>query len=106
MAHDTPPADSLLAALDAARRRQKLTYKALAQHTGLSELAVGKILQHKTSPRLSSLEALADALGLALLAVPRELAEGLRGTSQPAPPRVLTRIQKLRRGGGPAGEGG
>lgn len=94
---------SLLDTLETARRRQKLTYKALAQHTGLSELAVGKILQGKASPRLSSLEALADALGLALLAVPREMAEGLRAPSEPAAPRVQTRIQKLR---GPAGEGG
>ena len=97
------PPLSLLETFETARRRQKLTYKALAQHTGLSELAVGRILQGKASPRLSSLEALADALGLALLALPREWAEGLHGPSEPAAPRVQTRIQKLR---GPAGEGG
>lgn len=88
---------SLADELDAARAARGLSYKTLADRTGLSTLAVRQALQGRTALRATSLMALADELGLELALVPQEVAASLRsaGARPDANPRVLSDVERL-----------
>ncbi len=88
---------SLAAELEAARLARGLTYKTLAERTGLSTLAVRQALQGRTALRATNLMALAEELGLELALVPREMAASLRSASADptAAPRVLSDVERL-----------
>jgi transcriptional regulator with XRE-family HTH domain len=86
----------LSSALQAARREQKLSYKDLAAATGLTVLSVRRALDGSTASRATTLMALADCLGLALLLLPKPVATGLHAsvTAHQAPAR-LTFVDQL-----------
>lgn len=63
--------------LEAERQRLKLDYQAIAAATGLTPLAVRSALQGRTAPRITTLMAIADQLGLEVLLLPKALATGL-----------------------------
>lgn len=82
--------------LEAERRQQKVTYDELATAAGLTPLATRRALKGETAPRITTLMALADRLGLEVVLVPKPVAAGL----QPAAPkayRPLSRVEKLTR---------
>lgn len=96
----------LAAALEAQRRLQKASYEALAKAAGITPLAARRALQAQTAPRVSTLMALADRLGLELVLVPKLVAHGLE-SSEPAAPdvrRPLTAVDKLAASLAPADE--
>ncbi|WP_041675574.1 helix-turn-helix domain-containing protein [Ramlibacter tataouinensis] len=80
--------------LEAARLQRRLTYGELADSAGLSPLAVRQALQGKSAPRITSVMALADKLGLEVVVVPKVVAEGLAG-AMPAPAPALTVVDRL-----------
>jgi len=63
--------------LEAERQRLKLDYQAIAGKTGLTPLSVRSALQGRTAPRITTLMAIADQLGLEVLLLPKVLAQGL-----------------------------
>lgn len=63
--------------LEAERQRLKLDYQAIAAATGLTPLSVRSALQGRTAPRITTLMAIADQLGLEVLLLPKVLATGL-----------------------------
>lgn len=69
----------LAEALSAARQVQNLTIKDLAARAGMTPLAVSQALEGKSALRAQNLMALADALGLELLLVPKVVAQSMGG---------------------------
>lgn len=82
--------------LEGERQRLKLDYQALAERTGLTPLSVRNILQGRTAPRITTLMAIADQLGLEVLLLPKVVAAGLQSHSvqEPAPP-ALSRVDRI-----------
>lgn len=80
-------------ALTAAQKSSRVTATALAQKTGLSTLAVRKILSGESAPRLTNAMALASELGLELVLLPKDAAQSLAGNHQ-AERTVLTDIER------------
>lgn len=80
-------------ALAAAQKASRVTATALAQKTGLSALAVRKILSGESAPRLTNAMALASELGLELVLLPKEAAQSLAGSPQ-AERTVLTDVER------------
>jgi transcriptional regulator with XRE-family HTH domain len=82
--------------LEGERQRLVLDYQALAERTGLTPLSVRHILQGRTAPRVTTLMAIADQLGLELLLLPKVVATGLQAHSveEPAPP-ALSRVDRI-----------
>jgi len=70
--------------LEGARKRQKLSYKALAARVGLTPLAVSQALSGKSALRAHNLMALADELGLELMLLPKVVARSYQPGSTPA----------------------
>ena len=85
------------AVLEASRKQHKLSYDALAQACGLTPLATRRALHAKSAPRVTTLMALADRLGLELVLVPKAVAHGL-STTQDEVPRPLSAVEKLAAG--------
>ncbi|WP_411877652.1 helix-turn-helix domain-containing protein [Polaromonas sp. YR568] len=82
--------------LEDERRRLMLDYQALAQRTGLTPLSVRNILQGRTAPRVTTLMAIADQLGLELLLLPKVVATGLQAHSvEEAAPPALSRVDRI-----------
>ena len=94
--------------LEDERRRLMLDYQALAERTGLTPLSVRNVLQGRSAPRITTLMALADPLGLEVLLLPKVVATGLQAHSveEPAPPalsrvdRIVAETAQLAAGGG------
>lgn len=82
--------------LEGERRRLMLDYQTLAERTGLTPLSVRNILQGRTAPRITTLMAIADQLGLEVLLLPKVVAAGLQPHSaqEPAPP-ALSRVDRI-----------
>ena len=82
--------------LEDERRRLMLDYQALAERTGLTPLSVRNVLQGRSAPRITTLMALADPLGLEVLLLPKVVATGLQAHSveEPAPP-ALSRVDRI-----------
>ena len=47
-----------------ARRRRRISLKELSQKSGISKSAINDIENNKVSPRVNTLEKIADALGM------------------------------------------
>lgn len=82
--------------LEDERQRLMLDYQALAERTGLTPLSVRNVLQGRTAPRITTLMAIADQLGLEVLLLPKVAAAGLQSHSvqEPAPP-ALSRVDRI-----------
>ena len=86
--------------LEAERQRLKLDYQAIAAATGLTPLSVRSVLQGRTAPRITTLMAIADQLGLEVLLLPKVLAQGLEahggigaGAGEPEP--ALSQVDRI-----------
>lgn len=75
--------------LTSAQRERGVTATELAEKTGLSDQSVRAMLHGVTAPRLTNAIALADALGLELVLVPKAMAEGMRASTQPRQVRTV-----------------
>jgi transcriptional regulator with XRE-family HTH domain len=82
--------------LENERQRLMLDYQALAERTGLTPLSVRNVLQGRAAPRITTLMAIADQLGLEVLLLPKVVAVGLQGyaVQEPAPP-ALSRVDRI-----------
>ena len=82
--------------LEGQRQGLKLDYQALAEKTGLTPLSVRNVLQGRTAPRITTLMAIADQLGLEVLLLPKAVAAGLsvHSAQEPAPP-ALSRVDRI-----------
>lgn len=82
--------------LEDERQALRLDYQALAEKTGLTPLSVRNVLQGRTAPRITTLMAIADQLGLEVLLLPKVVASGLQAHSvqEPAPP-ALSRVDRI-----------
>ncbi|ABE44566.1 helix-turn-helix domain-containing protein [Polaromonas sp. JS666] len=85
--------------LEAERQRLKLDYQAIAEKTGLTSLSVRSALQGRTAPRITTLMAIADQLGLEVLLLPKVLAAGLEapagaGTGE-GPEPALSQVDRI-----------
>lgn len=82
--------------LEDERRRLMLDYQALAERTGLTPLSVRNVLQGRSAPRITTLMALADPLGLEVLLLPKVVASGLQAhTAEEPPPPALSRVDRI-----------
>lgn len=82
-------------ALTQAQKASAVTAKDLASRTGLSDQAVRAMLHGEAAPRLTNAMALADALGLELVLMPKAAAEGYRHTeTSPATRTVLSDVER------------
>ena len=82
--------------LESQRRALRVTYDELATAAGLTPLATRRALQAQTAPRVTTLMALADKLGLEVVIVPKPVAAGLASAS-PDEHRPLSRVEQLTR---------
>ena len=85
--------------LEAERQRLKLDYQSIAANTGLTPLSVRSVLQGRTAPRITTLMAIADQLGLEVLLLPKVLAAGLEahgaaGAGEGAEP-ALSQVDRI-----------
>ncbi|MBV7542067.1 helix-turn-helix transcriptional regulator [Acidovorax sp. sic0104] len=74
--------------LTTAKEQRGVTQKEIAERTGLSPLAVSQMLDGKVSPRLSNAMAVADALGLEMVLMPKGAAESFENSNR-APERTV-----------------
>lgn len=65
-----------------AKAEQGLSAIELASRTGLTPLAIRKILAADAAPRLTNAMALAEELGFELILVPKNLAQSLSATGE------------------------
>ncbi|WP_431096060.1 helix-turn-helix domain-containing protein [Polaromonas aquatica] len=83
------------ARLEGERQRQGLDYQAIAESTGLTPLSVRSALQGKTAPRITTLMAIADQLGLEVLLLPKVVAAGLQAQAAESPAPALSRVDRI-----------
>jgi transcriptional regulator with XRE-family HTH domain len=86
--------EEMAATLEQSRKQQNLSYEALAEAAGLTPLATRRALKAQAAPKITTLMALADRLGLEVVLVPKAVAHGLA----PAPAAVqrpLSAVEKL-----------
>ena len=83
------------ASLESQRRRLGLDYQAVAESTGLTPLSVRSVLQGKTAPRVTTLMAIADQLGLEVLLLPKVVAAGLQAQAAEGPAPALSRVDRI-----------
>jgi transcriptional regulator with XRE-family HTH domain len=84
------------ARLEGERQRLGLEYQAIAESTGLTPLSVRSVLQGRTAPRITTLMAIADRLGLEVLLLPKVVATGLQAhTAEEPPPPALSRVDRI-----------
>ncbi|MEO7885517.1 MAG: helix-turn-helix transcriptional regulator [Polaromonas sp.] len=82
--------------LEAERQRLNIDYQALAEKTGLTPLSVRSALQGRTAPRITTVMALADQLGLEVVMLPKVVAMGLEAQSEESSPAAaLSRVDRL-----------
>lgn len=82
--------------LEAERQRLKLDYQSIAEKTGLTSLSIRNILQGRTAPRITTLMAIADQLGLEVLMLPKVVAQGLDAQTMPWPDEpALSRVDRI-----------
>lgn len=83
------------ASLEGQRQRLGLDYQAVAESTGLTPLSVRSVLQGKTAPRVTTLMAIADQLGLEVLLLPKVVAAGLQAQAAEGPAPALSRVDRI-----------
>ena len=83
------------ARLEGERQRLKLDYQSIAEKTGLTPLSVRSALQGRTAPRITTLMALADQLGLEVLLLPKVVATGLEAQAGEGPLPALSRVDRI-----------
>ncbi|RYF57020.1 MAG: XRE family transcriptional regulator [Comamonadaceae bacterium] len=83
-------------AITHAQKDRGLTAKELAARTGLSDQAVRTMLHGEAAPRLTNAMALADALGMELVLMPKAAADGFRrsASSEPASRTVISDVER------------
>ncbi|SFV02274.1 transcriptional regulator, XRE family [Polaromonas sp. YR568] len=81
--------------LEEERQRLMLDYQTLAERTGLTPLSVRSVLQGRTAPRITTLMAIADQLGLEVLLLPKVVASGLQAHTVEEPPPALSRVDRI-----------
>jgi transcriptional regulator with XRE-family HTH domain len=81
-------------ALETQRRALRITYDDLSAAAGLTPLATRRALKAQTAPRVTTLMALADKLGLEVVIVPKAVATGLQAPAADAY-RPLSRVEQL-----------
>ncbi|MEJ7931986.1 helix-turn-helix transcriptional regulator [Ramlibacter sp. AN1015] len=86
----------LATTLEDARLAQQVTFEELAAAAGLSRLATRRVLRAESAPRVTTLMAIADKLGLELVLVPRQVAAGLAAPASSQ--RPLSRVEQLKFG--------
>jgi len=86
------------ATLEQARQQRKLPYEELARAAGLTPLATRRALKGQAAPRVTTLMALAERLGLELVLLPKVVAQGLDPSGQ-TPERPLSLVEQLAAGG-------
>jgi len=85
-------------ALEIRRRDLGVSYSALAERCGVSELSVKRVLHGKTNPTLQSLQSLAKVLGVEIRingtvsVVPKSTAEQIRKEAAKAKAEKLVRL--------------
>jgi transcriptional regulator with XRE-family HTH domain len=86
----------LASQLEGERQRLGLDYQTIAMRTGLTPLSVRGVLQGRTAPRITTLMAIADQLGLEVLLLPKVVASGLQAhtAEEPLPP-ALSRVDRI-----------
>ena len=82
--------------LETERKRQRVTYDDLARSAGLTPVSTRRALQAVTAPKVTTLMALADRLGLEVVLLPKAVAAGFQATPA-APAPALTAVDKLLR---------
>jgi transcriptional regulator with XRE-family HTH domain len=83
------------ARLEDARQRLGLDYQTIAESTGLTPLSVRSALQGKTAPRITTLMAIADQLGLEVLLLPKVVAAGLQAQAAEGSAPALSRVDRI-----------
>lgn len=86
---------SVARTLQESMKAARLTYQDVADRTGLSYLAVRNAMQGKSAARLSTLIAVADAVGLEVVLVPTLVAQSLTVAPTQAAPRPLSLVEQL-----------
>lgn len=86
--------NEVAAVLEQSRKQHKLSYDALAEAAGLTPLATRRALKAQAAPKVTTLMALADRLGLELMLVPKAVAHGL-APSPTGEQRPLSAVEKL-----------
>ena len=81
--------------LEDARQRLGLDYQAIAESTGLTPLSVRSVLQGKTAPRVTTLMAIAEPLGLEVVLLPKVVAAGLQAQAAEGPAPALSRVDRI-----------
>ena len=81
--------------LEDERQRLALDYQAVAERTGLTPLSVRSVLQGRTAPRITTLMAIADQLGLEVMLLPKVLAAGLQAQGGEGPAPALSRVDRI-----------
>ena len=78
--------------LQEARRDHALTLRELSDTTGLTAVTLRGLLEAKTDPRLTTLMAVADELGLEVMLIPKAISTSLKAPGQPAAMNVPTLV--------------
>lgn len=81
-------------ALTEAKEQHRMKLNELAERTGLSPLAVSQMLDGKVSPRLSNAMAVADALGLELVLMPKGAAASFENSNRTPERTVRSAIEQ------------
>ena len=79
-----PVLQPLIEELAAARRRAKLSQRALGAKVGVAQSHISKIERGAVDPQLSNLLEISRALGLELMLVPSRLVPAVRALVRPA----------------------
>jgi ribosome-binding protein aMBF1 (putative translation factor) len=80
--------------LTKAQQASKLSAVELAKRTGLSDQSVRSMLHGEAAPRFTNAVALADALGLEFVLVPKAAAQSMRASQEPPPNRMLSDVER------------
>lgn len=80
--------------LASAKEKRGITQKDLAERTGLSPLAVSQMLDGKVSPRLSNAMAVAEALGLEVVLMPKGAAASFENSNRTPERTVRSAIEQ------------
>jgi len=81
-------------ALTEAKEQRRMKLSELAEMTGLSPLAVSQMLGGKVSPRLSNAMAVADALGLEVVLMPKGAAASFENSNRTPERTVRSSIEQ------------
>lgn len=81
-------------ALTEAKEQHRMKLSELAERTGLSPLAVSQMLDGKVSPRLSNAMAVADALGLEVVLMPKGAAASFENSNRTPVRTVMSSIEQ------------